>query len=45
MEIAKVYVYTNRIQGRIPLVLDKSKEYNGAQVCNNENNNINEKIK
>jgi len=38
-------LYTSKIQGKVPLVLDKSKGYNGAQVCNNENNNINEKIK
>jgi len=31
VEIAKVY-YTSKIQGKVPLVLDKSGGYNGAQV-------------
>jgi len=44
VEIAKVYI-TSKIQGKGPLVLDKSGGYNGAQVCNNENNNANEEIK
>jgi len=44
LEIAKVYILV-KYKARVPLVLDKSGGYNGAQVCNNENNNINEEIK